>query len=52
MGKACGTVGRREECVQGFGGRGSERKNHLEDLVVDGRIILILILKWAWRSWA
>jgi len=51
MGEACGTVGRREGCVQGFGGRGPEGKNHLEDLVVDGRIILKLILKWTGRSW-
>ena len=26
-------------------------RNHLEDLVVDGRIILKLILKWDGRSW-
>jgi hypothetical protein len=44
-------IGRREGCVQSFGGMGPEGKNYLEDLVVDGRIILKLILKWAGRSW-
>jgi len=41
MGWACGTYGRQERCIQGFG-RETEGRNHLEDLRVDGRIIL----KW------
>jgi hypothetical protein len=46
MGWACGTYGRQERCVQGFGGKARERE-HFEDLGVDRR----LILKWLLREW-
>jgi len=36
---ACGTYGRQDRCIQGFGGETRER-NQLEDLGIDGRIIL------------
>jgi len=39
MGRACGTYGRQEKCVQGFG-RETGGRDHLEDLGIDGRIIL------------
>ena len=50
MGEACGTVRRQEGCIHGLGGdlRG---RDHLEHLVIDGRIILKLILRWDGRSW-
>jgi hypothetical protein len=40
------TYGGEERRIQGFGG-GPEGKNHLEDLGVDGRIIL----EWIIRKW-
>jgi hypothetical protein len=39
MGRACGTYGRHERSIQGFVWR-CEGRNHLEDLGVDGRIVL------------
>jgi hypothetical protein len=39
MGWACGTYGKQERCIKGFGGR-PEEADHLEDRGVDGRIIL------------
>jgi len=44
MGWACGTYGRRERCVQGFG-REIEGRNYLKDLGIDGMIILKWILE-------
>jgi hypothetical protein len=38
--------GRKERCMQGFSGEMRER-NQLEDLGIDGRIIL----KWMLRKW-
>jgi len=43
---ACGMYGRKERCIQGFSGEMRER-NQLEDLGIDGRIIL----KWMLRKW-
>ena len=41
MGGACSTCG--ERCLPGFGGK-PEGRNHLEDLGVDGKIILRWVL--------
>jgi len=35
----------------GFGWWELRERDHLEDLLIDGRIILKLILKWDGRSW-
>ena len=43
MGGACSTCGEEERYVQGFGGK----QDHLEDLGVDGKIIL----RWIFRKW-
>jgi len=40
MGGARGTYGRQETCVQDFGGGNLRERDHLEDLGIDGRIIL------------
>ena len=45
MGWACGTYGRQERCVRGFG-RETEGRNHLEDLGIDVRITL----KWIFEK--
>lgn len=48
MGGECSA---REKCMQNFGWT-SERRNHYEDIGVDGTIILKLVLgKWSWRVW-
>jgi hypothetical protein len=46
MGGACGTYGRQERCVQGFGVGSLRVRIHLENLGVDGRI-----LKWVFKTW-
>jgi len=49
--EACGTQGRLERCIQGFGEELKER-DHLEDLGLDGRIILKLVFKkWGGEAW-
>jgi hypothetical protein len=40
MGGACSTNGRDEKCVQKFWSENLKGRDHLEDLGVDGRIIL------------
>jgi len=40
MGEACSMYGEEERCVQGFGRKTWGKKKHLEDMGVDGRIIL------------
>jgi hypothetical protein len=47
MGGACGTCGRQESCIHGFGGERTDGTNHLEDLGVDGKIML----KWILKKW-
>jgi hypothetical protein len=42
MGRTCGTYGGEERCIQGFSGGNLRKGDHLEDPVVDGKIIL----KW------
>jgi hypothetical protein len=49
----CGTYGEEEKCIQSFGGETKEI-GHLEDLDVDGRIILKQVLKkieWLGVDW-
>ena len=40
MGEAYSTHGEDERCIQGFGAETVGKEDHLEDLRVDGRIIL------------
>ena len=44
MGGVCGTYGRQERCIQGFGVGIQRGRVHLQNLGVDGRI-----LKWVLR---
>jgi hypothetical protein len=44
MGEECSTYGLEERYIPGFGGK-IEEMNFLEDVVVDGRITLKLILR-------
>jgi hypothetical protein len=39
--------GRKEICIQGFGGGDLRERDHLEDQGVDGRIIL----RWKFMKW-
>jgi hypothetical protein len=45
MGGACGTYGRQERCIQGFGEGDLRERDHLEDPGVDERMILEWIFK-------
>jgi hypothetical protein len=38
VGGACGTHGRGEKRVQGFGGKARRKRDHLKDQGVDGRM--------------
>jgi hypothetical protein len=52
MGGECGTRGREEAAVQGFGGK-TKGKNHSEDRGVDGRTGLERIVgRFAWGCWS
>jgi hypothetical protein len=44
MGRACNTLGREEESVQGFGGKTRMKESRYKDLDLCGRIILKCIL--------
>jgi hypothetical protein len=41
----CGSYGRSEKCVHGFGGGNLKERANLDELGIDGRIILKWILK-------
>jgi hypothetical protein len=45
VGGACGTYGREERCIQGFGGGNLKERDHVEDLDIGGRIILKPMLR-------
>ena len=45
MGRTCGANGGKERCIHGFGFGNLKERYHLEDLDVDGEIILEWILK-------
>jgi hypothetical protein len=46
MGGACGMCGRQERCIQGFGGGDLKKREHLENLGIDGS----MILKWIFKK--
>ena len=46
MGGECGTYGRQERCIQGFGGGGVREREYLEDLGLNR-----IILKWTLKKW-
>jgi len=45
MGRACTTYGGEKRCTQDFSGGNLRERVHLEDLGIDGKIILKYILK-------
>jgi hypothetical protein len=50
MGRACGTYGGEYKCVQRIGGEKLVERDHLEDLLVDGRKTINFILKASGRN--
>jgi hypothetical protein len=52
VGGACGTQGRGEKSVQGFGGKARRKKDHLEDQGVGGKMGSEWIFgRLAWGVW-
>jgi hypothetical protein len=47
MDRTCNTCGGEERCIQGFGGEELRKRDYLEDLGVEGRVIL----KWIFEKW-
>jgi len=47
MGGTCSTYGGKERCIHGFWWGNVRARDNLEDLGVDGRIIL----RWIFRKW-
>jgi len=45
MGGACSTCGRQERFIQSLGGQTLEERDHMQDLGVDGRIVLKWMVK-------
>jgi hypothetical protein len=45
MGGACGAHGTQETCMLGFGDENLNEREHLEELCIEGWIILKLIFK-------
>ena len=53
MGGACSVYGGEERRIQGFGGGNLMERDHLEEPVIDGRIILRWIFRKSYgREWA
>jgi len=50
MDEACSTDWRCEKCIQNFGMENLTGRDHSENLGVDGRIILELILQKLWEG--
>ena len=44
MGRKCGTYGGEQKCTQGFGKKNCKERDHVEDLGIDGSLILKLML--------
>jgi hypothetical protein len=52
IGGACRTYGEKERCIQGFWWGNLRERDHLENAGLDGKIILIWILrKWDVEVW-